>query len=108
VPWILLVDDDETLRHAHSRILRNEGYAVVTVADGDQAEIAFDVGGFDVVVSDIDMPGQGGIDLLRSIRARDQDVPVVLLSGGPTLETAMSAIESDLELGGDDDWFFFR
>jgi EAL domain-containing protein (putative c-di-GMP-specific phosphodiesterase class I) len=93
VASILLVDDDATLRHIYARIFKGEGYSVVTVASGDEAAVAFEPGAYDVVVSDIDMPGLSGIELLRMIRERDPDVPVVLLSGGPTLETAMSAIE---------------
>ncbi|HXX68968.1 MAG TPA: EAL domain-containing protein, partial [Polyangiaceae bacterium] len=48
---------------------------------------------FDVVLSDIQMPGPSGVDLLRSVRAHDLDVPVMLMTGNPTIETAMEAVQ---------------
>src|SRR5262249_37091227 len=47
----------------------------------------------DLVLSDIDMPGMNGMELLRAVRAHDLDVPVVLITGNPRLETAMLAVE---------------
>jgi EAL domain-containing protein (putative c-di-GMP-specific phosphodiesterase class I) len=89
----LVADDDEALLRVLSRVVKDEGYTVLAVADGDEAVKAFAAQPFDLVISDIDMPGQSGIELLQAIRARDLDVPVVLVTGGPKLETAMSAVE---------------
>jgi EAL domain-containing protein (putative c-di-GMP-specific phosphodiesterase class I)/ActR/RegA family two-component response regulator len=90
---VLVVEDDEIQRQALVRLLWSEGYSVEAVTNGEDAVRAFDAGDFDLVVSDIDMPGRGGIDLLRVIRLSDPDVPVILLTGGPTLDTAILAIE---------------
>jgi EAL domain-containing protein (putative c-di-GMP-specific phosphodiesterase class I)/DNA-binding NarL/FixJ family response regulator len=90
---VLVVEDDEIQRLALVRLLRGEGYRVETVTNGEQAVRAFEASAFDLVVTDIDMPGRSGIELLRSIRARNPDVPVILLTGGPTLDTAILAIE---------------
>ncbi|HEY3495900.1 MAG TPA: EAL domain-containing protein [Polyangiaceae bacterium] len=90
---VLIAEDDVVNRAVLTRILKSEGYAVEAVTNGAEAVEAFDRGSFDLVVSDIDMPGSNGIDLLRAIRQRDPEVPVVLLTGGPTLDTAIMAIE---------------
>ena len=90
---VLVAEDDDIHRSVLTRILRAEGYWVDAVADGNAALRAFESGSFDLVVSDIDMPGKSGIDLLREIRQHDPEVPVVLLTGGPTLDTAILAIE---------------
>jgi serine/threonine-protein kinase len=50
-------------------------------------------GEFDVVISDVRMPDMGGVELLEALRAEDPDLPVVLVSGSPDLETAMKAVE---------------
>jgi EAL domain-containing protein (putative c-di-GMP-specific phosphodiesterase class I) len=90
---ILLADHDEGLRHEYASILRSEGYSVITVASGEEGAGAFEAASFDVVVCEVDMPGRTGLHLLQTVRRRDLDIPVVLLTGGPTLETAISAIE---------------
>ena len=90
---MLVVEDDEIQRLALVRLLQGEGYRVEAVNDGEQAMRAFAGGAFDLVVSDIDMPGRSGIELLRTIRQQSPDVPVILLTGGPTLDTAILAIE---------------
>ncbi|MGE0448194.1 MAG: EAL domain-containing protein [Vicinamibacterales bacterium] len=90
---ILLADDDEAVRAVLARALSGQGYAVHAVADGHAAARSFEATPFDLVLSDIDMPGQGGLELLKAIRERDLDVPVVLLTGSPTLESALLAIE---------------
>ncbi|HEX6278135.1 MAG TPA: response regulator, partial [Polyangiaceae bacterium] len=90
---VLVVEDDAIQRQALTRLLRGEGYAVETITNGEHAVRAFESGAFDLVVTDIDMPGRTGIELLRAIRERNPDVPVILLTGGPTLDTAILAIE---------------
>jgi EAL domain-containing protein (putative c-di-GMP-specific phosphodiesterase class I) len=90
---VLIAEDDDLHRAVLARVLRCEGYTVVAVSNGLEAAQAFAAGSFDLVLSDIDMPGLSGIDLLRAIRKRDPEVPVMLLTGGPTLDTAIMAIE---------------
>ena len=90
---LLLADDDAAVRRALSRVLEQAGYEVCVVADGTAAVEAVMGGPFDVILSDVHMPGMSGIDLLRVIRAYDLDVPVILMSGEPELESAMEAVE---------------
>jgi EAL domain-containing protein (putative c-di-GMP-specific phosphodiesterase class I) len=90
---VLLVDDEEQLTRAVSRALGKSGYDVVTALDGLQATHRLDESAFDLVLSDIAMPGMTGIELLHAVRQRDLDVPVILMTGSPTLDTATQAIQ---------------
>src|ERR1700690_1985502 len=90
---VLLVDDDDVLARSYARMLSQEGYDVEMRFDGEAAVEAIRRETFDVVLSDIDMPRLGGLALLERIRAHDLDIPVVLITGAPSLETAIAAIE---------------
>jgi EAL domain-containing protein (putative c-di-GMP-specific phosphodiesterase class I) len=90
---VLVADDDSSLRAVLERLLVVSGYEVVTAVDGQQARTILSDQQFDVIVSDISMPGLGGIELLQAVRERDLDVPVILVTGSPSVETAMRAIQ---------------
>jgi EAL domain-containing protein (putative c-di-GMP-specific phosphodiesterase class I) len=88
---ILVVDDDEAILRAFTKILQTAGHQVEVAEDGvAAAEKAKN--SYDVIVSDIAMPGLDGVGLLRRIRQHDLDVPVILVTGQPQLETAMAAV----------------
>lgn len=89
---VLVVDDDEALSRALSRVLKMAGYDVVVANNGAAAVDKVMHRAFDVILSDIQMPGMSGVDLLSIVRAYDLDVPVILMTGNPTLETAMEAV----------------
>lgn len=90
-PRILIVDDDDLLRRATTRLMG--GREVVQAANAKEALAAFQSGGFDCIVSDVRMPGLSGIDLLREVRRVDLDVPVILMTGAPDVDTAAAAVE---------------
>ena len=90
---VLLVDDDDAVREAYSKLLEYEGFDVTPAASGEEAAALFEHQRFHCVVSDITMPGMDGIALLRKIRSYDLDVPVILVTGMPTLDTAISAMD---------------
>ncbi len=90
---VLVADDEEALGRAMARSLGAAGFEVVIAKDGTEAIEQVLKGGFDVILSDIRMPGATGIDLLRVVRAYDLDVPVVLMTGNPDVESAVDAIE---------------
>jgi DNA-binding response OmpR family regulator len=92
-PLALLVDDDVQWLSAHARILARHGYGVETAKDADTALIALQRRSFDVLVSDITMPRVSGIVLLDRIRADGNDIPVVLVTGDPHIDTAIAAME---------------
>ncbi len=90
---ILVVDDERELLDFLAETLRSEGYAVETAPDGRAAKDALMKGSFDVVLSDIVMPGMNGLQLLRQVREHDLDLPVLLMTGSPGLDTAVQAVE---------------
>jgi EAL domain-containing protein (putative c-di-GMP-specific phosphodiesterase class I)/ActR/RegA family two-component response regulator len=90
---VLLVDDNDQILRAHERILGRAGYVVQTASDGLLAIAKVERGGIDAIVSDILMPNMDGIALLRAVRERDLDLPVLLLTGAPKVETAVQAIQ---------------
>ena len=92
LPRLLVVEDDEHLRSTITR-LANREYAVTALGDGASAADLLVRESFDIVLSDIGLPGMSGVDLLRLVRSYDLDVPVVLMTGTPSIETAIDAVE---------------
>jgi EAL domain-containing protein (putative c-di-GMP-specific phosphodiesterase class I) len=90
---ILVVDDDPGFLRACTRILQVWKHEVVQAATVDDALRLVRERDFDVILSDINMPGANGIEFLRAVRVHDKDVPVILMTGGPELETARLAVE---------------
>ena len=90
---VLVVEDDRSLAEAYADILLETGFDVATASDVAGALHALETEPVDVVLSDVLMPGGTGVDLLRAVRERDLDVPVVLVTGNPSVETAVQAVE---------------
>jgi EAL domain-containing protein (putative c-di-GMP-specific phosphodiesterase class I) len=90
---VLLVDDDPTFARSCARLLGGWGYDVETAFGGAEAVRRSQERPFDVVLSDINVPDMSGLEVLRAIRQHDRDVPVVLMTGGPALESAREAVE---------------
>ncbi|MEO8540274.1 MAG: response regulator [bacterium] len=78
---ILVVDDDDPVRVMLARLLRTQGYSVLQAAHANEARALLDTHRPDLVISDIVMPGESGIELRRSILERWPDIPVILISG---------------------------
>ena len=78
---ILVVDDDDPVRVMLARLLRTQGYTVVQAAHANEARAQLDSCPLDLVISDIVMPGESGIELRRAILDRWPDLPVILISG---------------------------
>jgi EAL domain-containing protein (putative c-di-GMP-specific phosphodiesterase class I) len=91
-PAVLLVDDEQPILRAFERVLRSKGFDVVMAESGHAALELVMARRFGVIVSDINMPGMSGVELLQVVRAYDLDVPIILMTGVPTLETAMEAV----------------
>ncbi len=90
---VLLVEDDPIVTQAYSRVLNTSGLELEVARDGIEALDKVCHGGFDAVLSDINMPRMSGIDFLKKIREMNLEVPVVLITGSPALETAVRAVE---------------
>jgi EAL domain-containing protein (putative c-di-GMP-specific phosphodiesterase class I) len=90
---VLVADDEREPLRAVTRILKSCGFHVDAVERGEEAARALEAASYDAIVSDISMPGMDGIALLRFIHARDEEAPVILITGAPAVETAMEALE---------------
>src|SRR6188768_2952360 len=90
---ILVVDDEDALRRAYARTLEEAGFEVAQAATGLKALELLKSHGFDTIVSDITMPNMTGVELLRAVRQHDQDVPVILVTGNPSVDSATEAVE---------------
>jgi CheY-like chemotaxis protein len=79
---ILMVDDSEEVRRAMRRVLERLGHDVTTAGDGKEALAALAGGSCDLVVTDLNMPGMDGIELILAVKERWPEVPVIAVSGG--------------------------
>lgn len=96
-PHILVVDDDREIRTLLARYLVKEGYRVSAAADGREMRQAIEDGAIDLVVLDLMLPGEDGLSLCRSLRARS-DLPVIMLTArGDEIDRIVG-----LEMGADD------
>src|SRR5260221_4565256 len=89
---ILVVDDERAIQDSLAWCLRTDGHEVQTAEDGEEAMAIMASQHFDVVISDIIMPGVSGLDLLRRSRALHPRTLVVLITAYATLETAAEAL----------------
>jgi len=92
-PEVLVVDDEPVTARGYARALNAAGSKVTIAHDGREAAGLAKDKCFDVIVSDIAMPDMNGLQLLRAIRERDLDVPMIFMTGSPALESALEAIE---------------
>ncbi len=90
---VLLVDDDEPVRRAMGRLITRLGYAVVQARNGEEACALLADNEIDIIVSDIRMPEMTGVQLLREVQEVDEGIPVLLITGEPSIDTAMEAVE---------------
>jgi DNA-binding NtrC family response regulator len=89
---ILVVDDDETVRTSLSRILERDGYTVVTAESAHDALVILKQRQVHLVISDQEMPGMTGVELLKLIRERHPDVCRIMLTGKTDFDVAVAAI----------------
>jgi len=90
---VLIVDDSKFVRRAYQAGLAAKGFAVDVVSSGPEGLARLAGGAYDVVVSDLKMPGMGGIEFLRAVQDIDPDLPVIIMTGTPTIHSAAEAVE---------------
>lgn len=95
---ILVVEDERDLNRVISKRLEKEGYCVDRCFDGEEALDYIDAGEFDAVILDIMMPKMSGLEVVKNIRARKIDIPVLLL----TAKDAVSDRVAGLDAGAED------
>jgi two-component system response regulator HydG len=93
MPTVLVVDDEEANRLALERIFSREGYAVRTASDGRSALDALRDGAVGVVLTDLKMPGIGGLELLRAARQVSPETQVIVVTAYGSVETAVEAMK---------------
>ncbi|HSC37602.1 MAG TPA: sigma-54 dependent transcriptional regulator [Chitinophagaceae bacterium] len=90
---ILIVDDEKAIRKTLGEILSYEGYKLDEAGDGEDALKRFREKTYDVVLCDIKMPKMDGIEFLEKAREANPDVPIIMISGHGTIETAVEAVK---------------
>jgi CheY-like chemotaxis protein len=90
---ILVVDDDAIFRQELAELLTDDGHAVASVPSVAKALEALEAAEYDLVLSDLKMPRQGGLELLREVRNRWPRTLVVMVTGYATVETALEAMK---------------
>ena len=91
---ILVVDDERSIRELLEITFRKEGYRVELAHNVDEARRKLESQIFDIVISDVRMPGESGVDLLKLTKEIAPDCFFLLITGVPTVETAIAAINS--------------
>jgi len=91
-PSILVVEDDQSMSAALSNALERQGFPVVVAADGIEGMRRLEHDGAWLVLVDLNMPRKGGLELLREIRARGHQMPVVVMTAYGSTETAVEAL----------------
>ena len=90
---IILIDDEKSIRNVLRDILQHEGYRIEEAADGEQGLQKLAAQPFDLVLCDIKMPKMDGLEVLQQIMQLQPDVPVIMISGHGTIETAVDAVK---------------
>src|SRR5882672_11237676 len=90
---VLLVDDEPGMLQMLKTVLRQYGFVTEEAGDGRDAMELLGKRPFDVIVSDVNMPRYPGLEFLRSVREKDPDIPVIMMTGKPTVEASSRALE---------------
>jgi two-component system, chemotaxis family, chemotaxis protein CheY len=94
-PRILVVDDSKVMRKAIRRWLSTFGdYTITEASDGSQAIALFRPGEFDLVLTDWNMPGKSGLDVVREIRSKDHKIPIIMSTSVAEEEHVIEAIQA--------------
>ncbi|WP_235905873.1 response regulator transcription factor [Pseudooceanicola pacificus] len=95
---MLLVEDNDDLAETIIDRLRSEGHSIDRESNGDQANSLLRHAQFDIVLLDINLPGRSGYEVLRSMRARDDQTPVIILTARSQIDDRVSGLDA----GADD------
>ncbi|ADW17974.1 response regulator receiver protein [Desulfobulbus propionicus DSM 2032] len=91
---ILVADDDPVIRKLFEKRLGKEGYTVTIAADGAEAARLLDTRPFDVIITDLVMPGKiGGIELLKLAKEKSVEIEVIVITAHSSIDTAVDAMK---------------
>jgi len=93
MPHLLLAEDDVAVRAMCVRALRRAGFEVTETASGEEAIEQLRHQGFDLLLTDLKMPGMGGLATCRAVRERDDELPIVVMTGYGSMESAIEALK---------------
>jgi DNA-binding response OmpR family regulator len=91
---LLIIDDEASIRQTLARILQQAGFEVTTAENGEQGLSFIQTTDFDLVFLDLRMPGMGGLDVLKLMHASHPNLPVVLFTAQPDLNSAVEALRN--------------
>ena len=89
---ILIADDEETFLLSTADLLRNEGYDCTCVSNGDDAIEKLNQESFDLLISDIKMPGNADLRLIEEVEKQATGMPVILVTGYPSINSAIKSV----------------
>jgi len=90
---VLIADDEETFLMATADLLRREGFEVETVRDGETALARVRDASYDLLISDLEMPGNEDLDLVRRVAEVAGGLPIIIITGFPSTRSAIASIE---------------
>ena len=90
---LLLVDDDQRMRELLTDVFSGKGYQVTATADGREALLHLESSAFDTVITDLMMPNVGGTEVLAAALRRDAQLPVIVITGYGTVDSAIAAMK---------------
>jgi len=90
---ILIVDDEEQMRELLTKVLENNGYQVTAAGDGTQALALLEKEPVDLVVTDVRMPGLGGMEALKAIKELNPDIVVIIMTAFGSIDQAVQAVK---------------
>ena len=89
---ILVIDDEAVIRDGLKRVLDNERFGVETCKSGHSAIELIQEQDYDLIITDLKMPGMNGIEVLKAVKALQPDVPVIMITGYAPVDTAVEAM----------------
>jgi DNA-binding NtrC family response regulator len=93
-PHVLIIDDEKIALINLTHVLEGEGYSVTACSDGQSGLAAMEKNTFDLVLTDVRMPGINGMEVLQHIKATTPDIPVIMITGHATLDSAVDAMKA--------------
>src|SRR6266566_3643991 len=91
---ILVIDDEAEIREGLELLLSSEGYSVTSAENGEAGLARLEAEPYDLLLLDVSLPDRNGLDLLRDIRQRDRDLPIVLITAYGSIDMARQAFKS--------------
>jgi DNA-binding NtrC family response regulator len=94
---ILVIDDESSIRESLEVLLSLEGYSTTTVGDGTEGLRQLEIENYDLVLLDLALPGQSGMELLPQIKERQPDLPVIMITAYGTVDNVVEAVRAGAE-----------